>query len=193
MRKFRVKYLRLFRIAEEPRKIWPSCLLHRFDFPSEMGISTIYFGESEKASFVELLAQFRPKITDEVLALPGDDEPPNSNIVPMSWINRRCIGSIEIQQRAKIFDVTKIRNITILRKDEFLKRSAAGLGFSDIDEASLKASGNRGRKLTQNVSKHIFDINFCGIRYGSRLDGTLACIALFIRTDLKNLEKSDLF
>lgn len=173
---------KVFRVSPDPWKLWAPLHQNRFDISAEPSISTVYLGETQEAAFAEVLSCFWPKIAEQVLAIPADDDPPNSQIIPASWIQQKKLGVGTLAAGLSIVDLAELSSITDLRRVPELGVKAKENGFSDVDESSLKAGGRQGRALTQAVAAYLYGLDHDGVRYGSRLSDVLKCMAVFIPT-----------
>lgn len=187
---------RVYRVArEDPWSIRPPRNLNRFDISDpENPVMTLYTGESPEAALAEVLAPFRPdlEVIAAVSAIPSDDGlDPLTGVIPKSWFENRRMGVATIRPQAVIVDLTHPETIQTLRTVPSIAQKAIACGFADVDESSLKASGESGRRFTQTVAAHCYNSHYSGIRYGSRLGATYFCIAGFVSIDLLDVTDSE--
>lgn len=155
---------------------------------------TLYVGETLEAALIEVLAQFRPdlELISELNKIDSDDGIlPATGKIPRNWLAIRSIGIAILRAEAVIVDLTQSETISDLRNDSVIAKKAMECGFSDVDASALKASGPNGRKFTQTVAAHIYNKDYNGIRYASRLGDSCFCIAGFVAVKCAAVTDSD--
>lgn len=168
---------------------------NRFDISdSENPVMTLYTGESPEAALAEVLAPFRPdlEVIAAVGAIPSDDnQAPLAGSIPLGWLESRKIGKAIIRPQAVIVDITHVETIAVLRADPILAEKAQECGYQDIDQSALTSSGPSGRRFTQSVAAHIYNEQFSGICYGSRLGAPFRCFAGFVSLNSADVTDSE--
>jgi hypothetical protein len=186
---------KVFRVSVgEPWKLFEPRFHNRFDIDVEdEPTATIYTGESAEAAIAEVLAPLRPDLETiaKVNSLPGDDLKPSAGVLSNRWLNKRNLGQAIVRSDVSIVDLSSVETINALRAIPEIAKKATECGFSDVDEASLKASGPKGRKFTQTVAAYVYNQYFSGVRYGSRLGSEYFCVAAFVQLNLKDIGDSE--
>lgn len=170
---FPVKTIRpvgtVYRVARDPWAIRAPSQLHRFDINDPTSpIYTVYVGESEAAAFAEVLAPLRPnlELLAELKAMPSDSGSPlpSVGVVSAQWRGSRKIGVADTRVEASVVDLASAETIARLREVPELAGQARACGFADLDDSALKASGERGRFLTQAIAAWIYNQGCSAVR-----------------------------
>ena len=168
---------------------------NRFDDPAELAgvgtderFRTLYCATRRITAFGETLARFRPDPTlIAKLALVDDDEPieaalsgavdpefPRHGLIPNDWIGRRRIGHALIDPDNRFVDLGAAESLAHLNTE--LRSWLRLWGLKEVD---LSTVTSQHRVLTQFAARHIYTLEYAGIRYVSRLDSSWECWALF--------------
>jgi RES domain len=140
----------------------------------------VYASTERYGTFVETLARFRPDLAvvagmDDITGEPGDRETIAAGMVPGEWLPNRCMGVARISREARFADVAHSDSIAHLRSA--LAKRLVHFGLEDFDGGDLRARAPRA--LTQEISRHVYDQDFAGLRYPSRLGDDITNWALF--------------
>jgi hypothetical protein len=151
---------------------------NRYDDPQ--GQYRVLYASTERyGAFVETLARFRPDLAlvAELEQITGSDhDAPTSpaGLVPREWLANRCLGVASVTH-ARFADVAHSDSIAHLR--QALAPRLVPYGLDDFDGGDLRSRAPR--RLTQEISRHVYDQGFAGLRYPSRLGDDIVNWALF--------------
>lgn len=169
---------------------------NRFDDP--LGHYRVrYLATTRRGAFLEILARFRrsPEAVDRLRAVRNIAEHSEPLLgpgrVPQRYVAALRAVRVTAGSQHRFVDVASPRAQALLDRHPRVHRvlEASGLGTADdppqLDEATIRLSGPRGRPVTQAVSRAVFkDTSASGIRYTSRLDVAEECWAVFEETPL---------
>jgi hypothetical protein len=173
----------VFRIARGPN-VWAppdwanaspdGTFSNRWDDP-EGHYRVVYASSQRLGCFVETLARFRvdPTLAAELATIAGaDDFYPLGHISP-DWFHDRNIGRALLH--GNYADISSAEWVQKLRTKmlPYLK----DLKLNDFDAADLQSSHNR--KITQRVSRIVYEENYDGILYLSKHGNDLRNWAIF--------------
>lgn len=157
--------------------------------PREQHYRVIYAATQRQAAFGETMARFRlrpglasllsdivddEESVEEALFGAVDPEYPDHSLLETDWIQRRRIGHTCISPEAQFVDIAN--SDTLAHLDAQIGVLAKRLGIGEIDLSAITSSS---RRLTQYVSRYIFEQGYAGIRYTSRLGEDWECWAVF--------------
>lgn len=166
--------------------------IHRFDDPRS-DYRVRYFATSLRGALIEVFDQFRPDDPTEkhlldVENLEGNDvlsEEPAGEI-PDKWLVSQflAIGSVAGDATfADVMDEDALAELNLRRaiRDVLLKYPETFGEHPRLDFGSIQGSGSAGRRLTQAVSRELYEApeQFAGIRYISRHTENEQCWAVF--------------
>jgi hypothetical protein len=114
----------------------------------------------------------------ELAEIEGEDDFVPAGVVPREWFEVRIMGSAEAHGR--FADVGSSEWIATLRRK--LSSLLISLGIPDFDASVLQRSGPR--RLTQHVSRFVYQQGFDGIRYLSKYGHDIENWALFEPAEL---------
>jgi hypothetical protein len=152
---------------------------NRYDDP--LGLYRVVYASTERyGAFVETLARFRPDLAvaaemDTIDGEDGDAPTIPAGVVPGEWLRNRCMGVANVTGHARFADVAHSDSIAHLRTA--LAQRLIHHGLEDFDGGDLRARAPRA--LTQDISRHVYDQGFAGLRYPSRLGDDITNWALF--------------
>lgn len=148
---------------------------NRYDDP-ESRYRVLYASSQRLGCFLETLARFRPDPTllSELNQIAGENDFFPLGRVPAQWFAERLLGVAGFW--GNYADVCATEWISRLRI-KFGPRLLAEFGITDVDQSILQASSPR--KLTQFVSRFIYNAGFDGIRYPSKHGHDIENWALF--------------
>lgn len=165
---------------------------NRFDDPQKK-YRVRYLAISKRGSFLEVLARFRTDGATQARlgAVKDVDEKSEPKItpgaVPRAFLRalKEATGQVADPNHTFV-DAVAAETRTALNKHASVRRAlkASGLGKpespAELDEATMRLGGPRGRPITQAVSRVVFDeTDAVGICYVSRLDPAEPCWAVF--------------
>lgn len=168
---------------------------NRYDDP-ESRYRVLYASSQKLGCFLETLARFRPDPTllSELNQIEGENDFYPLGRVPMQWFGDRMLGTAGFW--GDYADVCGSDWIGRLRS-ELGPRLFAEFGVKELDQSVLYASSPR--KITQLVSRTIYNAGLHGIRYPSKHGHDIENWALFepFKIDVKrndpiSLEDPDL-
>ncbi|HKU21745.1 MAG TPA: RES family NAD+ phosphorylase [Terriglobales bacterium] len=168
---------------------------NRYDDP-ESRYRVLYASSQRLGCYLETLARFRPDPTlaTELNQIEGENDFYPLGQVPAEWFVARMLGTAAF--RGEYADVCGNEWLSRLRS-ELGPRLLTQFGIHDLDQAVLQAGAPR--KLTQMVSRAIFNAGLDGIRYPSKYGSAIENWALFEpfkievrRTDPIALDDTDL-
>jgi len=151
---------------------------HRFDDPLRT-YRTLYCAQQRKTSFLEVLEFLRPKLSAvrelaEKLGVPLEAAERDTGKVTLSWIVSHALApgflQIVLGQILDLDDPALRRKIGMERAELFLEH-----GVEKLDISTVRSPN---RKVTQPISRFLYDLGAAGIQFGSNVDGKL-CLALF--------------
>jgi RES domain len=151
---------------------------NRYDDP--LGLYRVVYASTERyGAFVETLARFRPDLAvvaelEAIASAEGDVPTIPAGLVPAEWLANRCIGVASVTT-ARFADVAHSDSIAHLRTA--LAPRLVHFGLDDFDAGDLRTRVPRA--LTQEISRHVYDQGFAGLRYPSRLGDDIVNWALF--------------
>ena len=169
----------LFRIGYEPN-VWAlpdwkyisridGAFPNRYDDP--LGeYRVLYAGSQRLACFMEKLARFR--IASEVAAgLPEIEDPDKKEKeYPVGTVSRRLFEPLRLGRATLNIPEHRCANIAssewIARLRPVLLPHFSALGIKDFDGSSLLLTSPR--RLTQIISRYVYEEGFLGIRYPSK-------------------------
>lgn len=180
------------RLPSEPRGGEPG--RNRFDDPDGRFVVR-YLAESLRGCLLELLARFRHSHTAEarIAAVTGADDDydqPGADALA-DWLSLQQVGVCHLVEPAgALFDINDPE--LLLKLDAHPEVRAvlddSGLGTADdlarLDEGTIRLGGLKGRRITQAVSRALYERNPrpAGLTYRSRLDDAERCWALYGET-----------
>ena len=184
-----------WRVHAEPTVLQaPQAGIHgspnRFD-DSEAEYGVRYFATSKHGAFLEVLGWFRrdEHVRARLAAVGGVDEDKEPSLP--EGITRAFLAALK-QVQAHVADGGVFVDVGDPPSQRILEQAlrvrvaleASGLGSPDVpielDEATIRLGGPRGRLITQAVSRVVFEeTDACGIRYTSRFDVMQECWAVF--------------
>lgn len=147
---------------------------NRFDDPS--GIFRVLYASSQRLGcFIECLARFRvdPVLASELASINGDDDFYPLGEVPIEWFSERAIGAATIH--GEYADICSAEWIARLATKllPFFKE----FGLTEFTAATLQAT--HPRRLTQLISRAVYEEKFNGIKYPSKYGHDLQNWAVF--------------
>jgi hypothetical protein len=142
----------------------------RFDDPHGQD-RVLYAAQQRLGAFVETLAIFRPSLA--LLARLGEPVD-GAGRVPGDWCITRRLGMLHLLSGYRWLDLRSPETREALRAE--LASMFVLLGLDDFDVGDAVT---RRRELTQAISRWAYDHDYHGVAYGSRLDQTLDCWAIF--------------
>ncbi len=147
---------------------------NRFDDP-ESDYRVLYAASQEVSCYVETLARFRPDLTlmEELCEIEGNDDFLPVGEVPLEWCANRVIGTASAE--GNYADIYALEWIALLRRK--LVSDCLRMGLRDLDASGLQNSSPR--RLTQLVSRFVYDMGLAGVYYRSRYGHNLENWALF--------------
>lgn len=153
---------------------------NRFDDPNGQ-YRVLYASSQRLGCFLETLARFRPDLTlvAELRQIEGDDDFFPLGQVPRMWCEGRVLGSGGTLGRYA--DICSAQWVAHLRRQ--LAVECLRLGLGDLDASALQRA--EPRRLTQLVSREIYEHDLNGIYYRSRHGHELDNWALFEPFDLQ--------
>lgn len=166
----------------------------RYDDP-EGRYRVLYACTTRAATFVEMLAQFRPDpaVVAGLAEIDGDNDALPPGTVPRSWLERRRMGVATVAGR--FVDVSHSRSLATLNRA--LEHLTVDQGLRELDAAAIRLSAPRA--LTQHVSRWIYERSdqdgtrrYAGIHYPSRLGDDLENWAIFEPADLDAQPEHDI-
>jgi hypothetical protein len=136
---------------------------NRYDDPKAK-YRVLYAATERFGCFVETLARYRidPLLAAEMAEIAGDDDFYPIGKVPPEWFDNRVVGGALVH--AECADIYRAEWIDRLRI-KFLPHLAE-FGISDLDASILHASSPR--KLTQVISRIVYEDRLNGIKYRSK-------------------------
>lgn len=168
---------------------------NRFDDPrGEYRVR--YLATSRRGAFLEVLARFRRSHETEeclqaVTEVDEDVEFESPASAPADFLASLRIVRAHPPSGAEFVDVTSLTSQSRLGHHLTVRQAldASQLGSSDqpaqLDEATIRLGGPRGRPITQAVSRVVFEETAAArIRYASRVDSDEECWAVFEATPL---------
>lgn len=183
------------RLSSEPRggESGPN----RFDDPEGLFVVR-YLADSLRGCLIELLARFRRNDTAEarIAAVVGatDDRGHPGAEALADWLPRQRVSVCHLLEPAgPLLDVNDAKLLVESDADPGVRAvlRASGLGTPDdpagLDEGTIRLSGRVGRRITQAVSRALYERNPrpAGLAYRSRLDDTERCWALYGETPVR--------
>lgn len=171
---------------------------NRFDDPQRK-YRVRYFATNKRGAFLEVLARFRadPETQARLGAVKSVDEKREPKLtpgsVPKGFLRALKEATAElVHPKSEFVDLSAPETRATLNKHPEVRQALKGLGPGksgsavELDDATLKLGGRRGRPVTQAVSRVVFDeSSAAGIRYVSRLDAAEPCWAIFDWVELK--------
>lgn len=183
------------RLPSEPRGGEPGP--NRFDDPEGMFVVR-YLAESLRGCLIELLARFRRNDTAEarIAAVVGakDDRGRPGAEALAAWLPRQRVAVCHLVEPAGLLlDVNDATLLVELDADPGVRvvLRASGLGTADdparLDEGTIRLRGLVGRRITQAVSRALYEREPrpAGLAYRSRLDDAERCWALYGETPVR--------
>jgi hypothetical protein len=169
----------LYRLARLPNPLaWPPWEFvgsGRFD-DRQRAFRTLYAADQRRTCFIEALARFRPAVSvlARLDAVTGSEEALPRAAVPAEWYRKRGIGRFRVQLAQPLLDLRSLETREVLRAE--LAAAIERAGLADLDVSGV--CGPR-RDLTQEIARWAYEHGYEGLLYSSRLDSTLACVAVF--------------
>lgn len=165
---------------------------NRFDDP-QREYRVRYWATNKRGAFIECLARFRSNDETQyrLRSRTGVDEKAEPRtrpgIVPVAFLrNIKEVKARVSDPKHEFVDVAAPETHTELNKHPRVRRALrdSGLGAKgssvDLDEATIRLPGPRGRRISQAVSRVVFEeTEASGLHYTSRLDTTESCWAVF--------------
>jgi hypothetical protein len=148
---------------------------NRYDDP-ESRDRVLYASSQKLGCYLETLARFRPDpmLATELNQIEGENDFYPLGQVPAEWFGARLLGTAAFW--GEYAEVCGNEWLSRLRS-ELGPRLLAQFGIHDLDQAVLQAGAPR--KLTQMVSRAIFNAGLDGIRYPSKYGSAIENWALF--------------
>ena len=148
---------------------------NRYDDP-ESRYRVLYASSQKLGCYLETLARFRPDpmLATELNQIEGENDFYPLGQVPAEWFGARLLGNAAFW--GEYAEVCGNEWLSRLRS-ELGPRLLAQFGIHDLDQAVLQAGAPR--KLTQMVSRAIFNAGLDGIRYPSKYGSAIENWALF--------------
>lgn len=181
--------------------------LHRFDDPQGRFVVR-YGGESLRGCLLETMVQFRRHDIEADLAAitgltPGDRDPTIADGVA-EWLGAQQIARFRLDTDSLI-DVNDASVLARMDKHPLVRHAIANSGIETplapqhLDEALIRLGGPVGRKITQAVSRAVWEWEpeCAGLTYASHHDDTERCYAIYDRArsldvlDLRPLDPTD--
>lgn len=165
---------------------------HRFDDPRGEYVVR-YTGSSVRACLLETMAQFRRQDVDATLAtvvgIDEDDVEPSPGDGVGDWLDGQMVATFPIDRERVVMEVNDPALLGELDKHPLVRAAIrdSGLGTpldpQHLDEALIRLSGPIGRRITQAVSRAIYEVHPEAevVAYRSRHDDTETCYALYHR------------
>lgn len=183
------------RLPSEPRGGEPGP--NRFDDP-EGRFVVRYLADSLRGCLIELLARFRRNDTAEariaaVVGATDDSGHPGAEALA-DWLPRQRVAVCHLLEPAGVLlDVNDAKLLVELDGEPGVRAvlRASGLGTPDdhvrLDEGTIRLSGRVGRRITQAVSRALYEREPrpAGLAYRSRLDDAERCWALYGETPVR--------
>lgn len=148
---------------------------NRYD-DAESRYRVLYASSQRLGCYLETLARFRPDPTlaTELNQIEGENDFYPLGQVPAEWFGARLLGTAAFW--GEYAEVCGSEWLSRLRS-VLGARLLAQFGIHDLDQAVLQAGAPR--KLTQMVSRAIFNAGLDGIRYPSKYGSAIENWALF--------------
>ena len=148
---------------------------NRYDDP-ESRYRVLYASSQKLGCYLETLARFRPDLTlsSELNQIEGENDFYPLGCVPTQWFSERMLGSAAFW--GNYADVCGSEWISRLRS-ELGSRLFAEFGIRDFNQSVLQASSPR--KVTQVVSRFVYNAGLDGICYPSKHGHNIENWALF--------------
>ncbi len=160
---------------------------NRYDDPKAR-YRVLYAATQRFGCFVETLARFRidPLLAAEIVEIAGEDDFYPLGKVPPEWFDSRAMG--EALVKAECADVNLSPWIDRLRIK--LLPYLAEFGITDLDASVLHAS--YPRKVTQTISRIVYEEGLNGIKYRSKFGYDIENGAFFEPVSLEHKPAQDL-
>lgn len=155
-----------------------------------------YLATSRRGAFLEVLARFRrsPETEERLGGVTDVDaalEPALPASVPRAFLRALSAARAFPPADAEFVDVADVSMQSQLGGHPAIRTALdeADLGTAQnpaqLDEATIRLGGSRGRPITQAISRVVFEeTTAAGIRYTSRIDTSEECWAVFEATPL---------
>lgn len=169
---------------------------NRFDDPQGQ-YRVRYLATTPRGAFLEVLARFRrsPEADERLQAVTDVDDdletPPSPATVPASFLASLRLVRAYPAADAEFVDVAAVTVQSRLGQHRLVRQAldTAQLGSAhhpaQLDEATIRLGGPRGRPITQVISRVVFEeTTAAGIRYTSRVNANEECWAVFEATPL---------
>lgn len=155
---------------------------NRYDVP---GGGVLYCATSVRTCFAEILAAFRPTPAMRALLKDADSEESQFMLcggIPQDWRLQRRILEIRLIDPLPFVDVEAAGTLTVLESQ--LASELVALGYREpIDLSDIR---NKDRRLSRAIAAWAYvaqddlgNATYSGIRYGSRVDKSQECWAVF--------------
>jgi hypothetical protein len=183
------------RLPGQPRRGEPGP--NRFDDPE--GIFVVrYLADSLRGCLIELLSRFRRNEEAEarIAAITGTDEEgahPGAEALA-EWFARQRVARCHLVEPAgTLVDVNDPKLLVDLDAELRVRAvlGVSGLGTPEdparLDEGTIRLKGPVGRRITQAVSRVLYERERrpAGLAYRSRLDDAERCWALYGETEVR--------
>lgn len=168
---------------------------NRFDDPRG-DYRVRYLATNRRGAFLEVLARFRrsPETEERLGGVTEVDdalEPALPASVPPVFLQALSAARAFPPADAEFVDVADVSTQSQLGRHPAIRTvlDEADLGSAQnpaqLDEATIRLGGPRGRPITQAISRVVFEeTTAAGIRYTSRIDTSEECWAVFEATPL---------
>ena len=143
----------------------------------------LYASSQKLGCFVECLARFRidPQLAAELAHIAGEDDYYPIGEVPEEWFSERQLGTATID--GEYADICNAEWISRLEKK--LLPQFKEFGLTEFTAATLQQT--HPRRLTQLISRAVYDEGLSGIRYPSKYGHDLENWAIFEPFPIRDL------
>jgi hypothetical protein len=160
--------------------------LNRFDDPNNEFVVR-YLGETLRGCLLETMSRFRAsrraeELLNAVQGLePGEERPdidPERGLA--DWLSKQRIGRCHLASSFTLVSVNDPALLAELDLEPRVRDALRGIGLEELDEAVIRLGGKEtGRKVTQVVSRILWEGDVAGLAYSSRHDDNEQCWAIY--------------
>jgi hypothetical protein len=160
--------------------------LNRFDDPDNEFVVR-YLGEMLRGCLLETMARFRAsrraeELLNAVQGLePGEERPdldPERGLA--DWLSKQRIGTCHLSSEVTLVSVNDPALLAELDVEPRVRDALRDIGQEELDEAVIRLGGKEaGRKVTQVVSRILWERGIAGLAYTSRHDDSERCWAIY--------------